>query len=750
MRDIHGEILEALRPHLGPRAHAVLDEGLKRLGKRPSELTPKDGEALLKGLVFRELQTRLSPGEARRVVEEALSRLKGEAPGLEALEEALKRFGLYVDWPEVARFRALLNRLRQEPDPRLLREAQGLLEALEEKLEEALLRQAKDLAYLEESLERVRHLGGPKVRRLESLVDMVRQAQAEGLLVQAEVERARRLALDLRKLLESSVARAPTLPEMVFETAEEAPKHPTGVFLTVEEAGELEGELVIDLEALPEEAAQRLQALEVEEERRRLEGLLSRYAPLLERSTVSPLLSEVEALLEAGRPAGEKLLLLEKAFQEAEADLRAERRARLIQLSEALRALPLPQEAKAPLENALGLAEETLREGGLPDLLPLEGELRRLEEEARRLEEETRRLEEEREALRQELKERGGAFLPLLKELQSLSPEALPERLPELKARYAALLKAQGEEAALRAKLAEAAQALEALRGEAQRLGLEGLWAEAERALQEGNLQGLEALRKALGEARAQARELALEELARLQTLAERFRGFGGEGLLRAIEEEKAKPEPNPAPIARALQALKRRLEAKREELLTRLTAFFQTYARLQGFQSDTGRRLRPLLSVLQSAKEKLPRLGPKGLLQVEGTLAQAEALLKELEKEAEAAKAVLQELGGADLEALLGALEGGPPAPQGLDRLRLPGVEALGHLEEGGLPFPKEPLLRLKEALDRLDEALAQRRGPAALVFGEKALVLAPFRGKTLVALLERSALSAFLLELS
>ncbi|MGC8876708.1 hypothetical protein [Thermus sp.] len=748
MRDIHGEILEALRPHLGPRAEAVLEEGLKRLGKRPSELTPKDGEVLLKGLVFRELQARLRPEEARRVVEEVLLRLKEEALSPKALEEALKRFGLYLDWPEVARLRALSNRLRQEPDPRLFREAQELLEALEEKLEEALLRQAKDLAHLEESLERVRHLGGPKVRKLESLVEMVRKAQAEGLLVQAEVERARKLALELRKLLESSVARAPSLPEIVFETAEETPKHPTGVFLTVEEARDLEEELVIDLGDLPEEAAKRLQALEVEEERRKLEALLARYAPLLERATVSPLLAEVQALLEAGTPAGEKLLLLEKAFQEAEANLRAERRARLIQLQEALRTLPLAAEAKAPLESALALAEETLREGGLPDLLSLEGELRRLEEEARRREEEAKRLEEERQALMRELSGKGEAFLPLLRELQALPPEALPERLPELKARYAALLKAQGEEAALKAKLEEAARALEALREKAQSLGLEGLWAEAKRALEEGNPQGLEALRKALGEARARARQTALEELARLQALAERFRGFGGESLLKAIEEEKAKPEPDPAPIARALQALKRRLEAKREELLTRLTAFFQTHARLQGFQSETARRLKPLLSVLESAKEKLPRLGPKGLLQVEGTLAQAEGLLRELEKEAEAAKAVLQELRGTDLEALLEVLEVSAP-DQDLARFRLPGVEALGHLEETP-PLPKEPLLRLKEALDRLDEALAQRRGPAALVFGEKALVLAPHRGKTLVALLERSTLSAFLLELS
>jgi chromosome segregation protein len=47
MPDIYGLILETLRRHLGTRAEAVLEEGLKRLGKRQEELSPKDGETLL-------------------------------------------------------------------------------------------------------------------------------------------------------------------------------------------------------------------------------------------------------------------------------------------------------------------------------------------------------------------------------------------------------------------------------------------------------------------------------------------------------------------------------------------------------------------------------------------------------------------------------------------------------------------------------------------------------------------------------
>ncbi len=774
MPDVYKTILEAIHPHLGARAVAVLEEGLKRLGKRPSELTLADGAHLLKGLVYRELQARMRPEEARQLVEGVLAQMEGQGARLAKLEQGLKRFGLYVDWPEVARLRALVNRLRQAPDPGLLAEGEELVEALEDKLEEALLRQAKDLAHLEEALERVRHLGGPKVRRLESLVETIRQAQKEGILAQAEVERARSLALELRKFLESSAVKTPTLPEIIFETQEtppetppqaETPSHPSDVFLTVEEASDLEGELVVDLEALSQEASQRILALEVEEEKRKLEELLSRFAPLVERATVSPLLAEVQALLDAGTPVGEKLKALEEAFQEAERNLRAEKRARLIQLQEALRLLSLPEEAKLPLERALQLAEETLEEGGYPDLLPLEEELRRLEEEARRKAEEEKRLLQEKEALVAELEEKGEAFRPLLEELRALPLEALPQRLPEVRAQYADLLKAQGEEAALRAKLAEAAKALEALKPEALALGLKEKVAEAEALLAQGSLPDLGSLRKSLEEAKAQARQEALLELSRLQALAERFRGFGGEGVLRAIAEEKGKPLPDPTPIARALEALKRRMEVKREELTTRLTAFFQAHARLEGFQSETGRRLKSLLPVLRSAQERLPRLGPQGLLQVEKTLTQAEGLLRELEKEAEAAKAVLREIQGADLEALLGVFDqGGAPAraappgseaaslgeqPADLSPLRLPGVEVLGYLE-AALPLPREPLKTLVQALEQLDRSLGQARGPVAVLFGEKALVLAPFRGRTLVALMDRTSLSAFLLELA
>ncbi|HAH40115.1 MULTISPECIES: hypothetical protein [Thermus] len=708
MRESPYRILEeALRPHLGARAQVVLEEGLKRLGKRPEELSEKDAETLLKGLIFRELQARLPAAQARRAVEEALARL-APAPegGLEALERGLARFGLYVDWPEVGRLRALVNRLRREPDPRLLQEGLALLDHLEEKLEEALLRQAQDLAHLEEALERVRPLGGPKVRRLESLIQIVREAHREGTLAQGEVERARALALELRKYLASSAVQPATLPEMVFETQEE------DVLVTVEEAPALEEELVIDLESLAEPQAQEIRALEVAEEKRRLEELVLRYAPFLDHPRAAALRAEVEALLEADQPALEKLTELEAALKEAEAEAKAARRARLIQLEEALRRLPLPQEAKAPLE-----------------------------EEARRLKEEKARLLEELSAL-------GEAAKPLAEELAHLEGEALAQALPGIRARYAELLKGAGEEAR-RARLEERKAALRALKEEAEALGLGEEVAEAERALAQGELPDLEALRRRLEEAQALRRRLALEELARLQALAERFRPLGGEAVLKAIEAERQKPLPDPAPIARALQAMKRRLEAKRQELGTRLAAFFRRYAPLEGLKSDTQRRIRPLVEFLRPAQKALDRLGPRGVLEVERALAQAEEALKELEKEKEAADRLLKELGQEDLEALLSSLEAPGGERPDLSPLRLPGVKALGLLDDP-LPLPRPQLKALHQALKALEAATGEALGPALVRLGGSYLVLAPWRGHEAVALVEPEALDPFLKALS
>ena len=371
----------------------------------------------------------------------------------------------------------------------------------------------------------------------------------------------------------------------------------------------------------------------------------------------------------------------------------------------------------------------------------MEAELSALEEEARRLKEEKARLLEELSAL-------GEAAKPLAEELARLEGEALAQALPGIRARYAELLKGAGEEAR-RARLEERKAALRALKEEAEALGLGEEVAEAERALAQGELPDLEALRRRLEEAQALRRRLALEELARLQALAERFRPLGGEAVLKAIEAERQKPLPDPAPIARALQALKRRLEAKRQELGTRLAAFFRRYAPLEGLKSDTQRRIRPLVEFLRPAQKALDRLGPRGVLEVERALAQAEEALKELEKEKEAADRLLKELGQEDLEALLSSLEAPGGERPDLSPLRLPGVKALGLLDDP-LPLPRPQLKALHQALKALEAATGEALGPALVRLGGSYLVLAPWRGHEAVALVEPEALDPFLKALS
>lgn len=752
---MYRQVLSALTPYLGKKAEALLREGALRLGKPLEELSPKDLEILLKNSVYRALQGRLPKEEARDIVE---SLLKDLAPlDLKPLEEGLKRFNLYLDWPEVGRLRALYRKLQTSPEAGLYREALDLLEDLEEKLEGALLEQAKDLAYLEEVLSRVKDLGGPKARRLESLLSTLKEAQSQGLLAQAEVERARQIALELRKLVESSAIRVLEAKEKPQPTPE-APGE--DILLTVDDFAE--EELIIDLDTLPEEEKRRLQALELEEERRRLKQLKERYARVLDRVD----LKGAEARLEAGTPLGEQLLELEEALKKAEKELRAETLAQLLMLEEKARTLvasplgeyrvasPLGEHREAtPLLEEIRLAQATFQEGGWPDLEALIRKVEEKEAEIRRLSE----LEEERKALLEAL-EQDPAFAPLLEEVKGLPTERLSE-LPALREKYLALLKEKDERAhllalaqgvlgegfqtlptqALKERLLRALEErLKALKEKAQALGVDLDLEEAEAALREGRPFDPRPSELVLEQALAERKALALEELSRLEALARRYLGLGGETVLERIQQERQKPLPDPTPIRKALSALKRRVESFRNALRARLVAFFQTYEPLRLLEGETARRLRPLMGLLKTALERLDRLGPRGLQEVERLLREAEPLLEALKKEEEAARSVLSTLKGKELEALLGVFEEGPD----LSVLRLPGVEKLELLENAPFAHP------LAEAWGRLDGHLKAKGKALVVYFSKGALVLVRLRGKPVLGLMDRGVVSHFLLE--
>ncbi|HWG83890.1 MAG TPA: hypothetical protein VNT60_00305 [Deinococcales bacterium] len=194
---------------------ASLNEGLLAAGGSEEAATRAQVEQALKASVYRQLQVTMPAQLAKARVQQALNALAAQDPepappqppaperGLGALEDGLRRFNLYFEWPEVQHLRGLVQALRDgrargEAADDLVRQVQDGLAGLDEKLRRLLAAQAADIAQLRNSLEEVRGRGGPKVRRLEALVVQIAEAQRGGTLAPAEVERARGLAAALK------------------------------------------------------------------------------------------------------------------------------------------------------------------------------------------------------------------------------------------------------------------------------------------------------------------------------------------------------------------------------------------------------------------------------------------------------------------------------------------------------------------------------------------------------------------------
>ncbi len=319
-----------------------LADGLERLNKSPSNASARDIEKVLKSNIYKQLQVSLSPASAKALVQQVLDEIaKVEASSTAAntvtapaeasaggqnvekqghalapLEEGLKRFNLYFEWPEVQKFRSQVTVIREQQVsgrsvPDLLREAQVQLEGLERKLQDLLVRQAQDIAELQSGFEKVKSMGGPRIKRLDSLLGQISDAQQSQTLAPAEVERARKLVLELRKLIESSVVQLPVtppvqavpagmpvtsissieLPPVQIDdaiTIEEMPAKPMidrdEVALEVESL-DVDG-IDIDLDfpelELSAEQSQRVKEIDLAEEARGIETIALEFAPVLE------------------------------------------------------------------------------------------------------------------------------------------------------------------------------------------------------------------------------------------------------------------------------------------------------------------------------------------------------------------------------------------------------------------------------------------------------------------------------------
>jgi len=375
--------VEELEAVMSPRVVSrSLKEGLRQHGRSPDTVDVATLEEILKGQVYRQLQVTMPVTEAKATVASIVERLRevgeskpapprggleDQAERIQRLQQSLKPYNLYFEWPEVQKLRAQLQLLESEHEAgreagTLLADAEAQLEAVTQKLEDQLVLQAQELGELTEALEAVRSLGGPKVRRLESLVNHMRSAQEARQLAPAELERARKLARDLRRLMESSVY------------SEEAVEGGAGVDLEDEAAQDEEGlldvsveeedVLDIDVGSLTPEASERLRLIDIAAEAQDLASLRKEHALLLEyRPDLAERFDALQAELDAERSVAQELAALRDALPAAAQAARDTLRAELEELSRELEAMPASvdnAEVRQATRVALGIIASTL------------------------------------------------------------------------------------------------------------------------------------------------------------------------------------------------------------------------------------------------------------------------------------------------------------------------------------------------------------------------------------------------------
>ncbi len=611
----------SLEPMLGERTRMVLEEGVRRLGVSPDRLDAAQAEVILKRLVYRELQTKMSPNAARSRIEEMLKELgigsgengskSGSSKGsahtkgvLTDLEAGLKRFSLYLDWPEVGRLRGLINAIKQDPEASavraLLREGQEVLAHLEERLQSALLRQTRDIADLEMSLQRVQSVGGPKVRRLENLIRQIQEAHAQETLALAEVERARALAADMRKLVESSVVQNPSSEMAItLDTIEDIPAvdHPTepqvvlkDPTLEVTEVFEVatdgfDDEALVfdlDLDSLTAEQQSRIREIDVAEDTRHLEAFKERYAAILGIPTIASQLAALQTELGAGNPLGARLAAFGELLKATHAEALSEARVRYEWLADRLGRLELPLEKTAAVQARLAVVLETLQAGGIPlEMAELDRAVTGLEAEekaGREIRERQARLGAALATLRTEAEyslspfrghPRVESFMTALAGLD-ISESSLQTLRQELSELLSQLAREREEESLKRMGLRAAVQALPTL--EILDLDKKNLLTHIEQA--GGNLAELE---RAVGELVGRARGLVASKLDALESRIRYLEQTLKESLIELKQPLQATREAlahgriaDPTPLERALNELITSRRAAMAEELSR------------------------------------------------------------------------------------------------------------------------------------------------------------------------------------
>jgi hypothetical protein len=769
--------LERLERVLSPRvASRSLHAAMRLANVAASDASPEQLDPILKNEVFKQLQVAMPPDAAREFVVATLDAMReaahpavepsdaaGEddasehavpvaahpvhepadegvgpadvapgAPGLdpdayERLRDAARPFNLYFAWPEVRRLRALLARLdeiaRGETDDgdaaSLLDEAARSLDAVHQTLEDRLVLQAEELARLQEAYEEVADVGGPKVRRLNVLIERVRSAQDARQLAEAELERGSDLARELRKLNASSVYPSDTA-----------------------QGGD-------DLEA-------RIKALDVDAELTELDRLTRAHALLLEhREDLARRLGEARDQVASGLTLGDELGTLREQLEGEAARQVREVEARRADLASRLDAAP---DAWTPeLRREHGVLHDILADGALPALAEFVRFRERAElalehrrsagqraqaaaaETRSRLDRQGDRLERARQALLRydddaddpglarlraaverlwsaQVEERidpdaeaevGAAadalvdarrdeadpaaaartqIGSLIDRLAGLPASIDPDGTAELRAELEAQLDAPHDEGQLERLAAAVADAVaetrERARRELDRLGAEaGRWGSSELldAVRDANEQLEDGRTPALGELERRTTEtierLRAEQLDRLHAIerdAARLTDIDPE-LERELADALARshdrladgqPAPSLEDAERHVARLEAVLERRLGDVLPRLDAALATFATVERLNSDEVATVRRVLHHLDDQRDAFARVSPALRARMERSLQEAEDLLATLVEEERATRAIADQLmSGSAFDALLAGFDDALPS---------------------------------------------------------------------------------------
>lgn len=243
---VYTTILRELEVVMPPRVVSQsLNEGLSALGKSADVLAPDDATMLLRQHIEPRLSILRGEETAKNTVEHLLRQianlpaesllppvdLYAQQAQIDALKEAQSVYKYFFEWPETQKLRSIIAQIEAdhvaEKNAELrIEEARGVLQALSERLDGELHKQAEALAALAARFAGFAATKTPKVRRVANLLDVIRQSQGSRQIASGEVERAEGL---LARLEADAAAQAPSAPSATpvapstTATAETAP-----------------------------------------------------------------------------------------------------------------------------------------------------------------------------------------------------------------------------------------------------------------------------------------------------------------------------------------------------------------------------------------------------------------------------------------------------------------------------------------------------------------------------------------------